>query len=44
METLKARKVWSEVFGALKENTPSILCPAKIPFKIEGGIKIFHDK
>jgi hypothetical protein len=45
-ETLKARRVWSEVFQALKENnfSPRILCPAKPSFKIQGGLKTFHDK
>jgi hypothetical protein len=45
-ETLKARRAWSEVFWTLNENNFSlrILYPAKLSFKIEGGIKIFHDK
>jgi hypothetical protein len=45
-ETLKARRTWSEVFQALKENNFSamILYPAKLLFKIDGGIKVFHDK
>jgi hypothetical protein len=45
-ETLKARRAWSEVFGALKENNASsrIIYPAKLSFKIDGGIKVFHDK
>jgi hypothetical protein len=46
METLKARRAWSEVFWALKENNfnPRILYPEKLSFKIDGAIKIFHDK
>jgi hypothetical protein len=46
METLKARRAWSEVFWALNGNTfnPSILYPAKLSFKIDGAIKIFHNK
>jgi hypothetical protein len=46
METLKARKAWGEVFQALNENNfnPSILYPAKLSFKIDGAIKVFHDK
>jgi hypothetical protein len=46
METLKATRAWSEVFGALNENNfnPRRLYPAKLSFKIEGAIKIFHDK
>jgi hypothetical protein len=46
METLKARRAWSEVFWALNENNfnPSILYQAKLPFKIDGAIKVFHDK
>jgi hypothetical protein len=48
METLKARRAWSEVlsFWALNESNfnPSILYPAKLSFKIDGAIKVFHDK
>jgi hypothetical protein len=45
-ETLKARRAWSEVFRALSENNfnPKILYPAKLLFKIDGDIKVFHDK
>jgi hypothetical protein len=45
-ETLKARIAWSEVFRALNENNfnPRILYPAKLSFKIDGAIKVFHDK
>jgi hypothetical protein len=45
-ETLKARKAWSEVFQALNENNfnPRIFYPAKLSFKIDGTMKIFHDK
>jgi hypothetical protein len=45
-ETLEARKAWSEVFQALNENNfnPRILYPAKLSFKIDGAIKVFHDK
>jgi hypothetical protein len=36
-ETLKARKVWGEVFQALNKNdfNPRILYPAKLSFKID---------
>jgi hypothetical protein len=46
METLKARRAWSEVFWALNENNfnPKILYSAKLSFKIDGAIKVFHDK
>jgi hypothetical protein len=46
METLKARRVWSEVFQALNENNfkPRILYPEKLSFKVEGAIKICHNK
>jgi hypothetical protein len=46
METLKARRAWSEVFQALNENNfnPRILYPAKLSFKIDRAIKIFHNK
>jgi hypothetical protein len=45
-ETLKARKAWSEVFQALNENnfSPRIFYPAKVSFKIDREIKIFHNK
>jgi hypothetical protein len=45
-ETLKARRAWSEVFQALNENdfNPRTLYPAKLSFKIDGTIKVFHDK
>jgi hypothetical protein len=44
-ETLKVRRTWSEVFQALNENNlnPRILYPAKLSFRIEGKIKVFHD-
>jgi hypothetical protein len=35
METLKARRAWSEVFQALY--------PAKLSFKLDEIIKVFHD-
>jgi hypothetical protein len=46
METLKARRAWSEVFQALNENNfnPRIPHPTKLSFKIDGARKIFHDK
>jgi hypothetical protein len=45
-ETVKARQAWGEIFQALNENNfnPSLLYPAKLPFKIDGTIKVFHDK
>jgi hypothetical protein len=46
METLKAKRAWSEVFHGLSGNNcnPRILYPAKLSFKTDGAIKIFHDK
>jgi hypothetical protein len=46
MEILKARKAWNEVLQALNENNfnPRILYPAKLSFKIDGAIKISHNK
>jgi hypothetical protein len=46
IETLKARRTWSEVVQPLKENNfnPRILYPAKLSFKIERGIKTYHEK
>uniref|UniRef100_A0A8C0XVT9 LINE-1 type transposase domain-containing protein 1 n=1 Tax=Castor canadensis TaxID=51338 RepID=A0A8C0XVT9_CASCN len=45
-ETLKARRAWGEIVWALNENNfnPRILYPAKLSFKIDGAIKVFHDK
>jgi hypothetical protein len=45
-ETLKTRKAWSAILQALNENNfnPRILYPAKLSFKIDGAIKVFHDK
>jgi hypothetical protein len=45
-ETLKARRAWCEVFQTLNENNfnPRILYPAKLSFKIDIAIKVFHDK
>jgi hypothetical protein len=42
METLKARRAWSEVFWALngKNFNSKILYPAKQSFKIDGIIKV----
>jgi hypothetical protein len=46
METLKARRAWTAVFWGMNENNfnPRILYPAKLPFEIDGAIKISHDK
>jgi hypothetical protein len=46
IETLKSKRAWSEVFQALNENkfNPRILYPAKLSFKIDGTIKVLHDK
>jgi hypothetical protein len=41
METLKARRTWSEVFRELNENK---FDPKKLSFKIDGAIKVFHNK
>jgi hypothetical protein len=45
-ETLKAGRVWCEVFQALNENNfyPKILYREKLSFKTDGAIKIFHSK
>jgi hypothetical protein len=45
-ETLKARRAWGEIFQALNENNfnPRILYPTNLSIKIDGTIKIFHDK
>jgi hypothetical protein len=45
-ETLKARRSWGEVFRVLNKNNfnPRILYPAKLSFKIDAAIKVFHDK
>jgi hypothetical protein len=45
-ETLKVRRAENKVFWALNENNfnPRILYPAKLLFKIDGAIKVLHDK
>jgi hypothetical protein len=45
METLKARREWNEVFWELNENNfkPRILYLAKLSFKIDGAVKVFHN-
>uniref|UniRef100_A0A8C9Q5Y3 LINE-1 type transposase domain-containing protein 1 n=1 Tax=Spermophilus dauricus TaxID=99837 RepID=A0A8C9Q5Y3_SPEDA len=45
-QTLKARRSWNNVFQTLKNNgfQPRILYPAKLSFKFDNEIKIFHDK
>jgi hypothetical protein len=46
VETLKARKAGSEVVWELNENNfnTGILYLAKLSLKIDGAIKIFHNK
>jgi hypothetical protein len=46
METFRARRAWSEVFLAVNENNfnPRMFHPAKLSFKIDGAIKILHNK
>jgi hypothetical protein len=46
IETLKARRAWGEVFWVLNENNfnPRIFYPTKLSFKIDGAIKVLHDK
>jgi hypothetical protein len=46
MKTLKTRRAWSELFWTLNENNcnPRIIYPSKLSFKIDGAIKIFHNK
>jgi hypothetical protein len=45
-ETLKARRAWGEIFQALNENNfnTTILYSEKLSFKIDGTIKVFHDR
>jgi hypothetical protein len=45
MENLKARKTWSLVLQALNENNSNarIPYPAKLSFKVDGAVKVFHD-
>ena len=45
-ETLQARRGWKEVFQVMKSKDlhPRLLCPAKLPFRMEGQIKCFPDK
>jgi chromosome segregation ATPase len=45
-KTLKARRAWGKIFWTLNETNfnPRILYLAKLLFKIDGAIKVFHDK
>ena len=45
-ETLQARREWQDIFKVLKGKNlqPRLLYPARISFKIDGGIKSFSDK
>jgi hypothetical protein len=45
-ETLKPRRAWSEIFWTWNENNnkPRIFYLAKLSFKINGAIKVCHDK
>ena len=45
-ETIKARRVWKEVFQVLKGKDvhPRLLYPAKLSFRMEGQMKCFSDK
>ena len=42
-ETLQARRGWKEVFEVMKVKDlhPRLLCPAKLPFRMEGQMKYF---
>jgi hypothetical protein len=46
METLEAKRAWTEVIWILNENNfnPKILHPAKLSFKIHGAIKVLNNK
>jgi hypothetical protein len=46
METLKARRAWSEVFQSLNENNfnPRIHYPEKLSLNIYTAIKVLHNK
>jgi hypothetical protein len=46
MEILKARRSWNKVFLALNKNNSNtrILYQEKLSLKINGAIKVFHDK
>ena len=45
-ETLQARKEWQDIFKILKGKNlqPRLLYPARISFKIDGGIRSFSEK
>ena len=44
--TLKARRVWKELFQVMKGKDlhPRLLYPAKLSLRMEGQIKCFPDK
>ena len=45
-ESLQARRDWQDIFKVMKGKNlqPRLLYPARISFKIDGGIKSFSDK
>ena len=45
-ETWQARKGWQDIFRVLNEENmqPRILYPARLSFRIEGGIMSFQDR
>ena len=45
-ETMKARRLWTDVIQTLREHKcqPRLLYPAKLSIIIDGETKIFHDK
>ena len=45
-ETWQARQGWQDIFRVLNEKDmqPRILYPARLSFRIEGGIKSFQDR
>ena len=45
-ETFQVRRGWQDIFKVMKSRDlqPTLLYPAKIPFRIKGQIKSFPDK
>ena len=45
-EALQARREWHNILKVMKGKNlqPSLLSPARLPFRFEGEIKIFTDK
>ena len=46
IQTLQARREWQDIYPVLNEKgfQPRILYPARLSFRLDGGMKTFSDK